>query len=217
MFLVMCYYILVAEIYFFSAFWCDLIRYIYSKKKRITYNYLGLNQRNQINIITKNDCDENEDIFKCCDNGLPEVTINNRAEGYFICNVCNFISNDFMVFIHNFNELMNNNNNNDITTVTVGQMITNQSGQNMINTQPDLELNKCKVILNCDGYNYKFTCKPSDKFSVVVNKFYNKCPNYINKDCYFMVDFTRKIEENKTLIENNINNNQIINVLYNVN
>ena len=62
---------------------------------------------------------------------------------------------------------------------------------------------------------FPFLCKNTDIFSFVENKFYEKYSNYKNLDNYFILN-GKRINENISLDENKIKNNDII-TIYNKN
>ena len=64
---------------------------------------------------------------------------------------------------------------------------------------------------NQDIINYSMACKTTDLFSSLEERLYQDYPNYRNIEKIFMVN-TNKISRNKTLEENNIKNNDIINI-----
>ena len=64
---------------------------------------------------------------------------------------------------------------------------------------------------NQDITNYSMACKSSDLFSSLEERLYQDYPNYRNIEKIFMVN-TNRISRNKTLEENNIKNNDIINI-----
>ena len=62
-----------------------------------------------------------------------------------------------------------------------------------------------------DIINYSIVCKQSWLFSKLEEKLYKDFPQYNNPDTYFMIN-ANMIERNKTLKENNIRNNSVVNV-----
>ena len=64
---------------------------------------------------------------------------------------------------------------------------------------------------NQDIINYSMACKTTDLFSSLEERLYQDYPNYRNVEKIFMVNANR-ISRNKTLEENNIKNNDIINI-----
>ena len=64
---------------------------------------------------------------------------------------------------------------------------------------------------NQDIINYSMACKTTDLFSSLEERLYQDYPNYRNVGKIFMVN-TNRISRNKTLEENNIKNNDIINI-----
>ena len=64
---------------------------------------------------------------------------------------------------------------------------------------------------NQDIINYSMACKTTDLFSSLEERLYQDYPNYRNVQKIFMVNANR-ISRNKTLEENNIKNNDIINI-----
>ena len=64
---------------------------------------------------------------------------------------------------------------------------------------------------NQDIINYSMACKTTDLFSSLEERLYQDYPNYRNIEKIFMVN-TNRISRNKTLEENNIKNNDIINI-----
>ena len=64
---------------------------------------------------------------------------------------------------------------------------------------------------NQDIINYSMACRTSDLFSSLEERLYQDYPNYRNIEKIFMVN-TNRISRNKTLEENNIKNNDIINI-----
>ena len=64
---------------------------------------------------------------------------------------------------------------------------------------------------NQDIINYSMACKTTDLFSSLEERLYQDFPNYRNIEKIFMVN-TNRISRNKTLEENNIKNNDIINI-----
>ena len=77
------------------------------------------------------------------------------------------------------------------------------------------ENNKIIVIFNSDdeNINYAILCKDTDKFYKIENIFYEKYPDYKNIK-FSLVVKGKKILRDKTLKENNIQNNDIINLLF---
>ena len=59
--------------------------------------------------------------------------------------------------------------------------------------------------------NYSMACRTTDLFSSLEERLYQDYPNYRNVEKIFMVNANR-ISRNKTLEENNIKNNDIINI-----
>ena len=57
--------------------------------------------------------------------------------------------------------------------------------------------------------NYSIVSKNTEKFSKIEAMLYDKFPKYIESENYFFVG-EKKINRNKTLVQNNINNNDII-------
>jgi predicted transcriptional regulator len=57
--------------------------------------------------------------------------------------------------------------------------------------------------------NYSIVSKNTEKFSKIEAMLYDKFPKYIESENYFFVG-EKKINRNKTLEQNNINNNDII-------
>ena len=64
---------------------------------------------------------------------------------------------------------------------------------------------------NQDIINYSMACRTTDLFSSLEERLYQDFPNYRNVEKIFMVNANR-ISRNKTLEENNIKNNDIINI-----
>ena len=64
---------------------------------------------------------------------------------------------------------------------------------------------------NQDIINYSMACKTTDLFSSLEERLYQDYPNYRNIEKIFMAN-TNRISRNKTLEENNIKNNDIINI-----
>ena len=64
---------------------------------------------------------------------------------------------------------------------------------------------------NQDIINYSMACKTTDLFSSLEERLYQDFPNYRNIEKIFMVRANR-ISRDKTLEENNIKNNDIINI-----
>jgi hypothetical protein len=59
------------------------------------------------------------------------------------------------------------------------------------------------------GLDHSLIAKISEKFSKVENRLYYKFPKYIESNNYFLVG-GNKIDRNKTLEQNNINDNDVI-------
>ena len=64
---------------------------------------------------------------------------------------------------------------------------------------------------NQDIINYSMACRTTDLFSSLEERLYQDFPNYRNIEKIFMVRANR-ISRDKTLEENNIKNNDIINI-----
>ena len=64
---------------------------------------------------------------------------------------------------------------------------------------------------NQDIINYSMACRTTDLFSSLEERLYQDYPNHRNIEKIFMVN-TNRISRNKTLEENNIKNNDIINI-----
>lgn len=69
------------------------------------------------------------------------------------------------------------------------------------------------IILKSSDENilYPILCKNTDKFKKIEDIFYDKFPDYQNKENYFIVN-NNNIQKNKNLEDNNINNNDIITI-----
>ena len=64
---------------------------------------------------------------------------------------------------------------------------------------------------NQDIINYSMVCRTTDLFSSLEKRLYQDFPKYRNVEKIFMVNDNR-ISRNKTLEENKIKNNDIINI-----
>ena len=62
---------------------------------------------------------------------------------------------------------------------------------------------------------YSIACKKSDQFNEVVNKLFKKFPQYKNKKIFFLCN-ANVVDENKTISENGIKNDNAIVVTENV-
>ena len=64
---------------------------------------------------------------------------------------------------------------------------------------------------NQDIINYSMACRTTDLFSSLEERLYQDFPDFKNYETYFEVN-TRRIKRFKTIDENNIKNNDIVNV-----
>ena len=71
------------------------------------------------------------------------------------------------------------------------------------------EKNTYDIIINFNQDYISFHCNKNDKFLFLENKFYNKRPEYKNKNIFFLAGGAQ-IDKNKTLVENKILNDTII-------
>ena len=61
--------------------------------------------------------------------------------------------------------------------------------------------------------HYSLVCKSSDLFATLEERFFRDHPKYKNYKTMFLVN-AKEIDKNKTIQENNIKDNDIINVLF---
>lgn len=76
-----------------------------------------------------------------------------------------------------------------------------------INIYSDVDI--IAVSFTSSTLNYPIPCKLNDKFSFIENKFYNECPQYKNKKCFFTANGQR-LKPEQTLSENSIRNGDTI-------
>ena len=88
-----------------------------------------------------------------------------------------------------------------------------QNIQVVQNVQTDEEFISVNFVsmASQDIINYSIVCKQSWLFSKLEEKLYKDFPQYNNPDTYFMIN-ANMIERNKTLKENKIRNNSVVNV-----
>ena len=88
-----------------------------------------------------------------------------------------------------------------------------QTVQTVQNVQPDEEFISVNFVsmASQDIINYSIVCKQSWLFSKLEEKLYKDFPQYNKPETYFMFN-ANMIERNKTLKENKIGNNSIVNV-----
>ena len=91
-----------------------------------------------------------------------------------------------------------------------------QNIQTVQNVQADEEFISVNFVsmASQDIINYSIVCKQSWLFSKLEEKLYQDFPQYNKPDTYFMFN-ANMIERNKTLKENNIGNNSVVNVFNN--
>ena len=85
--------------------------------------------------------------------------------------------------------------------------------QTVQNTQAEEEFISVNFVsmASQDIINYSIVCKQSWLFSKLEEKLYIDFPQYNKPETYFMFN-ANMIERNKTLKENNIRNNSVVNV-----
>ena len=91
-----------------------------------------------------------------------------------------------------------------------------QNIQTVQNVQADEEFISVNFVsmASQDIINYSIVCKQSWLFSKLEEKLYKDFPQYNKPETYFMFN-ANMIERNKTLKENNIGNNSVVNVFNN--
>lgn len=91
-----------------------------------------------------------------------------------------------------------------------------QTVQNVQNEQADEEFISVNFVSMASQniINYSIVCKQSWLFSKLEEKLYKDFPQYNKPETYFMFH-ANMIERNKTLKENNIGNNSVVNVFNN--
>jgi len=82
------------------------------------------------------------------------------------------------------------------------------------NFSEDEKLIKINFISGSQDINYSIITKNTENFSKLEIPLYKKYPKYLDSENYFIVN-GNKVNRNRTLIQNNIKNNDIITLLIN--
>ena len=198
-----------------------------------------LNNRNDICVIStidENNCFKNEYILKYDKKGnymyhikLINKNIRSYLEGnYFINNVAPIVQNGYIeigtiIKINNDSASTLKNivkNDNIICNSSINNLKNNNQSeiQNKNINNNYLKINNGEIIFSVNFLsmgideikNYSLACKNTDLFSQLEERFYNDFPQFRNK--LFFTCNARQIDRNKTLDENKIKGNDIINV-----
>ena len=201
--LILGFYIFIAEIYFFSFFWVDLIRYIFSNKTELDYEYTCLDN-GQIIKMKKEGVKEDTNIFEFY-GGIPENLILQLGSHLFYCKSCNHRESNFKSFIDE--QEIYNSTENEINSTTDAAINNNN---NVLSSGNDGDI--YDIILSYNGTNYPFHFDKNTNFRIVINKFYEQNPESRNENCVFMAN-GRPLDKNKSLAQNGINNGHTILVM----
>jgi len=97
-----------------------------------------------------------------------------------------------------------------LNKITKAKIDENNLFKKYNNFSSEEKLISIKFISDEQNIDYSLPIKNTEKFDKIEAMLYDKYPNYIKPDDYFVVKDKRKINKDKTLIENNIENNDEI-------
>ncbi len=162
------------------------------------YNFQAqiINYQNQINELQKQWYDErNKNIYLYKENENLRKTINNWN------NENQILKNKIKSLESKLSSKINDQQNNSQYDYTIKSM---KSGDKI------LAVNFISMGNNDIGH-FNLICKNTDLFVRVEERLYNHFPQFKNYETYFEVN-TRRIKRFKTIAENNIKNNDLINI-----
>ena len=162
------------------------------------YNFQAqiINYQNQINELQKQLYDErNKNNYLYKENENLRKTINN------LNNENQLLKNKIKSLESKLSSKINDQQNNSQYDYTIKSM---KSGDKI------LAVNFISMGNNDIGH-FNLICKNTDLFVRVEERLYNHFPQFKNYETYFEVN-TRRIKRFKTIAENNIKNNDLINI-----
>ena len=141
---------------------------------------------------------ENEELSN---KGLTKnywINKNNRCKDLFQCSKCFYVSNSFIPFIKQ----------NENIALKVSDSQTTNDSLKVSDSQATNDNAIAINIISEEGY-FPIPCYPDDLFKDVLNKFFKDSPQYNLDNCYF-IGHGQILKANLTISKNNIKNGENI-------